>query len=327
MGATGLVGTKMLEVLAEYNLPLSGLRLFASSRSAGKTIVYKGKSYIVENLSKSDFKGIDIALFSAGAARSREFAPRFVDAGALVIDNSSAFRMEPSVPLVVPEVNPHRITGGKREIIANPNCSTIQLVVALKPLHRKFGIDRLVVATYQSVSGSGQKGVAQLEAERAGRPVMDPFYPYQIDLNCIPWIGKLCESGYSEEEEKVMKETRKIIEDDSIRVSCTAVRIPVFTSHSESVNIQFKKPFKSIEEIRDILGKGEGIIVLDNPAENKYPLPVMTAGQDSVYVGRIRRDPSVEYGIDMWVVGDNLRKGAASNAVQIAKRWIELDNA
>ncbi len=327
VGATGLVGTKMLQVLAEYDLPMAGLRLFASSRSAGRQIEFRGKSYLVEDLSNSDFKGIDIALFSAGAARSKEFGPRFVEAGALVIDNSSAFRMHTDVPLVVPEVNPHRITKGKREIIANPNCSTIQLVVALKPLHRAYGIERLVVATYQSVSGSGQKGINQLEAERAGKPVLEPFYPYQIDLNCIPWIGKLCESGYSEEEEKVMKETRKILEDESIHVSCTAVRIPVMISHSEAVNIQFKKPFKSVEEIKKLLADEEGLMVIDNPTEHKYPLPVMAAGQDTVYVGRIRRDPSIENGIDMWVVGDNLRKGAASNAVQIAKQWIELDNA
>lgn len=325
VGATGLVGRTMLQVLAEYDLPMSGLRLFASVRSAGREIEFQGKKYVVEDLSRSDFRGIDIALFSAGASRSKEFAPKFVEAGALVIDNSSAFRKDPKIPLVVPEVNSQVLTKGKREIIANPNCSTIQLVVPLKPLHDHYGIDRLVVATYQSVSGSGQKGVHQLELERQGKPVPEPFYPYQIDLNCIPWIGGYCESGYSEEEEKVMNETRKILGDYSIKVSCTAVRIPVMICHSEAVNISLKKPFM-LAEVHDLLAHFPGVKVIDDPKKNQYPIPLMAAGQDMSYVGRIRKDPSQENGLDMWVVGDNLRKGAASNAVQIAEMWIKKDN-
>ncbi len=325
VGATGLVGRKFLQVMEERNLPIKTLRFFASERSAGKTLQCGNYNAIVEDLNSSDFSGIDIALFSAGGSRSKEFAPRFVKAGALVIDNSSAFRMDPNVPLVVPEINPHRITKGKREIIANPNCSTIQLVMVLKPLLDNFGIERVVVSTYQAVSGSGKKGQNQLQAERNGENVLEPFYPYQIDANCIPAIGNLNpKTGYYEEEEKVIKETRKILEDDSIKATCTAVRVPVWTSHSESVNVQLKKE-ASPDKVREVLRKMPGVIVVDDPSKNLYPLAIHSAEKDEVFVGRIRKDPSIDNGIDMWIVSDNLRKGAATNAVQIAQKWIEID--
>jgi len=325
VGATGLVGRKFLQIMEERKLPIKNLRLFASARSAGMALNFGEFETVVEDLNNSHFSGIDIALFSAGGSRSKEFAPRFVQAGSLVIDNSSAFRMEPDVPLVVPEINPHRITKGKREIIANPNCSTIQLVLVLKPLLDNFGIERVVVSTYQAVSGSGKKGLNQLKAERNGEKVDDPFYPHQIDANCIPEIANLnTETGYFEEEEKVIRETRKILEDDTIKVTCTAVRVPVWTSHSESVNVQLKKE-ASTEEIREVLTEMTGIVVMDEPGKHIYPLAVNAAEKDEVFVGRIRKDLSIDKGIDMWVVSDNLRKGAATNAVQIAQEWISLN--
>ena len=326
VGATGLVGRKFLQVMEERKLPIKSLRLFASSRSVGMTLNCGEFKAVVEDLNNSDFSGIDIALFSAGGTRSREFAPKFVQAGALVIDNSSAFRMEPNVPLVVPEINAHRITKGKREIIANPNCSTIQLVLVLKPLLDNFGIERVVVSTYQSVSGSGKKGQNQLQAERNGDNVSEPFYPHQIDLNCLPAIGSLnLETGYFDEEEKVIKETRKILEDDTIKVTCTAVRVPVWTSHSESVNVQLKKE-ASPEEIREVLREMPGIVVMDEPGKHVYPLAINASEKDEVFVGRIRKDHSIDKGIDMWIVSDNLRKGAATNAVQIAQEWVSLNS-
>jgi len=325
VGATGLVGRKFLQVMEERKLPIKNLRLFASARSAGMALNLGEFETVVEDLNNSNFSGIDIALFSAGGSRSKEFAPRFVQAGSLVIDNSSAFRMEPDVPLVVPEINPHRITKGKREIIANPNCSTIQLVLVLKPLLDNFGIERVVVSTYQAVSGSGKKGQNQLQEERNGQKVSDPFFPHQIDANCIPAIANLnTETGYFEEEEKVIRETIKILEDDTIRVTCTAVRVPVWTSHSESVNVQLKKD-ASPEEIREVLREMRGVVVMDDPGKHIYPLAVNAAEKDEVFVGRIRKDLSIDKGIDMWVVSDNLRKGAATNAVQIAQEWISLN--
>jgi len=325
VGATGLVGRKMLQVLEERNLPIKNLRLFASARSVRMKIRCGNIEAVVEDLANSDYSGIDIALFSAGGSRSKEFAPKFVEAGAVVIDNSSSFRMEKDVPLVVPEINPHRITKGKREIIANPNCSTIQLVIALKPLHDNFGIERIVVSTYQAVSGSGKNGQNQLQAERNGGKITDPFYPHQIDANCLPDIGKLNEkSGYFDEEEKVINETRKILEDYSIKITCTAVRVPVWTSHSESVNIQLKKE-ASLDKIRKVLQEMPGLVVVDDPAKHIYPLAIDATEKDEVFVGRIRKDPSVDNGIDMWVVSDNLRKGAATNAVQIAQKWIDIN--
>jgi len=326
VGASGLVGRKMLQMMEERNLQVKSLHLFATERSAGTRLSYMGKEYIVEDLCRADIGGIDIALFSAGGSTSREWAPRFVEAGSLVVDNSSAWRMNPDVPLVVPEVNSHRITPGKREIIANPNCSTIQLVVAVKPIYDHFGISRMVVSTYQAVSGSGWKGVSQLEKERRGESVDDPFYPYRIDLNCLVGIGGFnSENGYYEEELKVVRESRKILEDDSLKVTCTAVRVPVKTSHCESVNLECKKDF-TIEHVREVLKDFPGIVVIDDPANNLYPKPIDAAEKDEVFVGRIRRDTSVEYGLDMWVVSDNLRKGAATNAVQIAEKWMKLDS-
>lgn len=326
VGATGLVGRKFIQVMEERDLPIKNVRFLASERSVGMKLNLSNFKGTVEDLNKSDFSGIDIALFSAGGSRSKEFGPKFVKAGALVIDNSSAFRMDEGVPLVVPEVNSHRITHKKREIIANPNCSTIQLVVVLKPLLDNFGIERVVVSTYQAVSGSGKKGQNQLEAERKGEKPNEPFYPYQIDLNCIPAIGDLNKNtGYFNEEEKVINETKKILEDYTIKVTCTAVRVPVWTSHSESVNVQLKKD-ASVKEVRNILKKSPGIIVVDEPEKHIYPLAIHAAEKDEVFVGRIRKDSSIENGIDMWVVSDNLRKGAATNAVQIAQKWISLDN-
>ncbi len=325
VGATGLVGRKILQVLEERNLPIKNLRLFASAKSEGRKLKCGDIVAVVEDLNNSDFSGIDIALFSAGGSRSREFGPKFVQAGAVVIDNSSAFRMEKDVPLVVPEINPHRITKGKREIISNPNCSTIQLVIALKPLLDNFGIERIVVSTYQAVSGSGKSGQNQLQSERNGEKVTDPFYPHQIDANCLPAIGKLNEeTGYFDEEEKVINETKKILEDYSIKITCTAVRVPVWTSHSESVNVSMKKE-ASLDEIRDALKEMPGLIVVDNPAKQIYPLAIDAAEKDEVFVGRIRKDPSIDKAVDMWVVSDNLRKGAATNAVQISEKWISMN--
>lgn len=311
--------------MEERELPIESLRLFASSRSAGTKLSCGSIEAEVEDLATSDYSGIDIALFSAGGSRSKEYAPQFVEAGALVIDNSSAFRMVPEVPLVVPEINADAMTKGKREIIANPNCSTIQLVMALKPLYDNFGIERIVVSTYQAVSGSGKQGQNQLKEEREGKEVTDRVYPYQIDANCLPAIAAFdTETGYYEEESKVMRETRKILGDDSIRATCTAVRVPVWTSHSESVNVQLKKN-TTVEEIREVLRKMEGVIVQDDPVNNIYPLAIHAAEKDEVFVGRIRKDPSMDNTFDMWVVSDNLRKGAATNAVQIAQKWIALD--
>ena len=326
VGASGMVGRKMLQVLEERELPIKSLRLFATERSAGEKIIFNNNEYIIEDLQKADIQGIDIALFSVGGATSREWAPRFVKTGSLVVDNSSAWRMDSSVPLIVPEVNKHAITPGKREIIANPNCSTIQLVMAIKPIYDHFGITRMVISTYQAVSGSGWKGISQLKNERNGDSVNNPFYPYQIDLNCLVGIGKFdSESGYFEEEIKMMRESRKILDDDSIAATCTAVRVPVYTSHCESVNIECKKNF-TIENIRDILQKFPGIVVIDDPEKGLYPLPIDAAEKDEVFVGRIRRDTSYKNCFNMWVVGDNLRKGAATNAVQIVQEWIRLDN-
>ena len=327
VGATGMVGRKFLQVMEERNLLIQSLRLFASSRSAGTKLQCGSIEAVVEDLSTADYSGIDIALFSAGGSRSKEYAPKFVEAGAVVIDNSSAFRMVPEVPLVVPEINAHTIKKGKREIIANPNCSTIQLVMALKPLYDKFGIERVVVSTYQAVSGSGKQGQNQLREEREGKEVTDRVYPYQIDANCLPAIASFDpETGYYEEETKVIRETRKILEDNSIKVTCTAVRVPVWTSHSESANVQLKKE-ASVQEIRDVLSRMEGVVVQDDPENNIYPLAIHAAEKDEVFVGRIRKDLSLENTFDMWVVSDNLRKGAATNAVQIAQKWIAIDNS
>lgn len=325
VGATGAVGTEMLKVLEERNFPISELKLFASSRSVGKKLQFKGEQISVFELTKDSFAGIDIALFSAGASRSREFAPYAVKAGTVVIDNSSAFRMDKEVPLVVPEVNPQDISWHKG-IIANPNCSTIQMVVVLKPLHDLANIKRVVVATYQSVSGTGGKAMQELQAQVTayigGFKLPIEIYPHQILFNVIPEIGKFLDTGYTEEEMKMINETKKIMGNDSIMVTATTVRVPVVLSHSESVNIEFEKEI-SPQEARDVLQNAPGVEVIDNPATHEYPLAINAAGKDPVYVGRIRKDISIDHGLDLWIVADNLRKGAALNAVQIGEELIK----
>jgi aspartate-semialdehyde dehydrogenase len=322
VGATGLVGRKMVEVLEERKFPVGKLRLLATKRSIGKTIDYLGKAVVVEELRPESFKGIEIALFSAGATVSKEFAPLAVKAGALVIDNSSAFRMDEHVPLVVPEVNPRQIMHHKG-IIANPNCSTIQMVVALKPLHDRWKIKRIVVATYQSVTGAGKMGLDQLETELAhGTPTVKKF-PHQIAMNVLPQVDIFFEDGYSREEHKMMNETKKIFGDETMKVTATCVRVPVKTAHSEAVNIEFEHPF-TLEEVKEALRNAHGVVLYDDPSQNRYPMPVIAEGKDEVFVGRIRRDESIKNGLNLWIVADNLRKGAATNAVQIAEAWIKM---
>lgn len=316
VGATGLVGTVMLKVLEERNFPLTELIPVASEKSVGKEITFKGKKYAIVSMDTAISMRPDIALFSAGGSTSVEHAPRFAEAGTTVIDNSSAWRMDPSKKLVVPEVNAHELSIDDK-IIANPNCSTIQMVVALKPLHDKYKIKRVVVSTYQSVTGTGVKAVEQMMNERKG--IDGPMaYPYQIDLNVIPQIDVFVENGYTKEEMKMINETRKIMGDDNIRLTATTVRIPVMGGHSESVNIEFENDF-DVAEVRELLEKTEGIIVVDDIANLKYPMPKDAHEKDEVFVGRIRRDESMPNSLNMWIVADNLRKGAATNAVQIAE--------
>jgi len=321
VGATGAVGEEMFKTLSQREFPVKSLRAFASERSEGKTIEFKGEKIKVENLASASFENIDIALFSAGASISREFSPQFARKGAVVIDNSSAFRMEKDVPLVVPEVNPHSVEK-HRGIIANPNCSTIQLVVAISPIHKRARIKRMVISTFQSVSGTGREAIMELRTQTEdflrGRQLTGQVYPHQIAFNLLPHIGSFLSSGYTEEEMKLVNETRKIMEDDSIKVNATCVRVPVFISHSEIVTLETEKSL-SVEEVRQILSNSQGVIVEDNPEKNIYPLPVNAAGKDEVFVGRIRKDESAQNSISMWIVADNLRKGAALNAVQIAE--------
>ena len=321
VGATGAVGLEMLKILKERQFPVKDIRLFASDRSKGKKLKFKGADIKVEDLSRSRFRGIDIALFSAGADRSFEFAPKFVRAKAVVIDNSSAFRMEKDVPLVVPEVNRHAIKR-HRGIIANPNCSTIQMVVALNPIHKKYRIKRIVVNTYQSVSGAGLKAMAELTTQTKeiirGRDITRNVFPHQIAFNCLPQVDTFLKNGYTKEEMKTMNETRKIMEDGSLKISATCVRVPVFRSHSESVNIETERKLTA-GEARELLRKAPGVVVVDNPGKSLYPLAIYAAGRDEVFVGRIREDESVASGLNLWVVSDNLRKGSALNAVQIAE--------
>jgi len=319
VGATGLVGRTMTQVLEERNFPIETLTLLASARSVGTEIMFKGKQIKVQELKPESFSGIDYALFSAGASVSKEFAPKAVQYGTIVIDNSSAFRMEPDVPLVVPEVNPDDAFKHKG-IIANPNCSTIQMVVVLKPLHDVFKIKRVVVSTYQSVTGAGKKGVNQLEDEIAGKPLRERKFPHQIAYNVLPHIDVFMDDGYTKEEHKMMNETKKIMGAD-IPVSATTVRVPVIGGHSESVNIEFERPC-TVKEVREILEKAPGVVIQDNPESNTYPLPINAYGKDEVFVGRIRKDPTVPSGINLWIVADNVRKGAATNAVQIAQLLI-----
>lgn len=317
VGATGLVGTVMLKVLEERNFPLTELIPVASEKSVGKLITYKGKQFPIVSMDTAIAMRPAIALFSAGGDTSLKHAPRFKEAGTIVIDNSSAWRMDPTIPLIVPEVNAN-ILSIDNKIIANPNCSTIQLVVALKPLHDKYRIKRVVVSTYQSVTGTGVKAVEQMMNERKGTYDGEMAYPYQIDLNVIPQIDVFTENGYTKEEMKMINETRKIMGDDSIRLTTTTVRIPVMGGHSESVNIEFENEF-DIAEVTALLGQTEGIIVIDDIANLKYPMPKDAHEKDEVFVGRIRRDESMPNSLNMWIVADNLRKGAATNAVQIAE--------
>jgi aspartate-semialdehyde dehydrogenase len=316
VGATGLVGTKMLEVLAERNFPVTELLPVASEKSVGKEVSFKNKAYKVIGMQDAIDAKPAVALFSAGGGTSLEWAPKFAAAGITVIDNSSAWRMDANTPLVVPEVNAHVLTASNK-IIANPNCSTIQMVVALQPLHKKYRIKRVVVSTYQSVTGTGKKAVDQLFNEREGREG-EMAYKYQIDLNALPQIDVFLENGYTKEEMKMVNETKKIMGDDSIRVTATTVRIPVMGGHSESVNVEFENDF-DLSELREVLSESPGIIVQDDPSQQIYPMPLWAHEKDDVFVGRIRRDESQPKTVNMWIVSDNLRKGAATNAVQIAE--------
>ncbi len=326
-GATGAVGGAMLDVLERRNFPVKELRLLASERSVGKKLTFRGQEIAVQQLTKDAFTGIDVALFSAGGDRSLEFAPAAAAAGAVVVDNSSAFRMDPEIPLVVPEVNPHAIAQyKKRGIIANPNCSTIQMLVALKPIHDKVGIKRIVVSTYQAVSGTGAKAIEELKQQvldyAAGKSMAHKVYPHQIAFNCLPHIDSFLANGYTKEEMKMVNETRKMFEDNSIGVTATTVRVPVFYGHSESVNIETKEKISS-SEVKALLANAPGVKLVDDPANAKYPLATDCAGNFETLVGRIREDESIANGINLWVVADNILKGAALNAVQIAEILID----
>lgn len=321
VGATGAVGQEMLRILEERDFPVRSLKPLASERSRGRVVEFKGEKVPVEVLSKDSFRGVELVLASAGAGVSREFMPYAVRAGAVVVDNSSAFRMEEEVPLVVPEVNPHRIKE-HQGIIANPNCSTIQMVVALKPIYDRSPIRRVVVSTYQAVSGAGAQALFELQEQiRAwaqGEELQVQAFPYQIFNNLIPQIGDFYENGSTTEDLKMVNETKKIMEDPNIRVSATTVRVPVMRAHSESINIETEEKVTATEA-REILRQAAGIVVIDDPQNGKYPMPLYAAYRDEVFVGRIREDDSIENGLNLWVVADNLRKGAALNAVQIAE--------
>jgi aspartate-semialdehyde dehydrogenase len=321
VGATGLVGTKMLEVLEERGFPVTELIPVASEKSVGKTILFKGKSYMVHSMEAAIAAKPAIALFSAGGSTSLEWAPKFAEQGITVIDNSSAWRMDPSKKLVVPEVNAHVLTAIDK-IIANPNCSTIQMVVILQPLHKKYGIKRVVVSTYQSVTGTGVKAVNQLMNERKNGKSEEMAYKYKIDLNAIPQIDVFMDNGYTKEEMKMVNETRKIMGDDTIRLTATAVRIPVMGGHSESVNVEFANDF-DVHEVTSLLRATPGVIVEDDLTQQLYPMPMNSHNRDEVFVGRIRRDESQANTLNLWIVSDNLRKGAATNAVQIAEHLVK----
>lgn len=324
VGASGLVGRTILKVLEETDFPFENIYMMSSYRSAGKIVTFKGKEYVLEELNEHSFdKPIDIALFSAGGSTSEKYAPIAAAHGCTVVDNSSAWRMDPEVPLVVPEVNAHDIDWNKG-IIANPNCSTIQAMVALKPLHDKYKIKRIVYSTYQAVSGSGLKGIKDLEEGLKGNDIMTA-YAHPIANNCLPHIDVFLENGYTKEEMKMINETHKILGDDSIKVTATTVRVPVFACHSESINLEFEKPF-DLDELKQDLADFPGLNLMDDPANNVYPLARDIEGKNDVYVGRVRRDFSVENGVNLWVVADNIRKGAATNAVQIAQALLERQN-
>ncbi len=324
-GATGAVGREMLKTLEQRNFPADEVIALASARSAGTTVPFKDGELTVREMKEDSFEGVNLALFSAGGSTSKHFAPHAVKSGCVVVDNSSAWRMDPKCPLVVPEVNPDDLDW-HNGIIANPNCSTIQMVVALKPLHDAWTIKRVVVSTYQAVSGTGQKAITELETQvRQMFNGIDPevkVYPHQIAFNCLPQIDVFSLGDYTYEEIKMIKETAKIMGDDSIKVTATTVRVPVFYGHSESVNLEFEKP-SSAKEARAILSSAPGVQVYDNPNEKMYPMPIMAAGEDEVFVGRIREDDTVDSGLNLWIVADNIRKGAALNAVQIAEMLIQ----
>jgi aspartate-semialdehyde dehydrogenase len=322
-GATGAVGNQMIRCLEEMDFPMNSVVFLASSRSVGRQLRFKGDLIDVKELKEDSFKGFDIALFSAGGGTSEKFAPFAAKDGCVVVDNSSAWRMDPQVPLVVPEVNPHAIAQHTQKgIIANPNCSTIQMVVALQPIHKKYGIKRIVVSTYQAVSGTGKKAIDELfDQSRAMINFLDyekKVYPHRIAFNCLPHIDTFLDNGYTKEEMKMVNETHKIMEDDSIAVTATTVRVPVFFGHSESVNIETHEPV-SVGDVKALLENAPGVQVMDDPGENLYPLATDAAGQDLTLVGRIRQDESIPNGINMWIVADNIRKGAATNTVQIAQ--------
>ncbi|MBV6428317.1 MAG: Aspartate-semialdehyde dehydrogenase [Haliscomenobacter sp.] len=323
VGVTGLVGGIMCKVLEEQHFPVSEFIPVASERSVGKEVLFQGRSYEVIGMEEAIARRPDIALFSAGGGTSLEWAPRFAEVGTTVVDNSSAWRMDPTKKLVVPEINAH-VLGPDDRIIANPNCSTIQMVLVLAPLHREFQMKRVVVSTYQSITGTGMKAVKQYQLERKGfDPQPDEMaYPYQILENCLPQCDAFLENAYTKEEMKLVNETRKILGDDQIRITSTAVRVPVLGGHSESVNVEFAKPVTP-EQARDVLRQMPGVIVMDDPATHQYPMPMLSKDRDEVFVGRIRQDDSVDHGLNLWIVADNLRKGAATNAVQIATYLLE----
>lgn len=326
-GATGAVGETMLRLLEERNFPVRRLRLLASERSEGKALTFRGEEIKVERLTAGSFHGTEIALFSAGAARSKEFAPAAVEAGAVVIDNSSAFRMESDVPLVVPEINPHTMAGyTARGIIANPNCTTIVMVMPLKPLHDYGQVMRVVASSFQAVSGAGARGIEELKRQTLawakGEPIEVKIFPHQIAFNLLPHIDAFQPNHYTKEELKLVFETRKILGDESIKVSPTTVRVPVFTAHSVSVNVETKRKI-GVEKARELLSSMPGLQVIDEPEAARYPTPILAAGQDDCFVGRIREDLSNDHALNFWVVGDQLRKGAALNAIQIAELLVE----
>ena len=321
VGATGLVGTKMLEVLSERNFPVTELIPVASERSVGRQIMFKGRNYRIHGMQEAIDAGPQIALFSAGGSASLEWAPKFAAAGITVIDNSSAWRMDKEKKLVVPEVNADCLTRNDK-IIANPNCSTIQMVVALNPLHKKYGIRRIVASTYQSVTGTGVKAVNQMMNERKDGRSDEMAYKYRIDMNAIPQIDVFLDNGYTKEEMKMVNETKKIMRDDTIAVTATTVRIPVMGGHSESLNVEFRTDF-DMDEIKNVLAGSKGVVVQDDPAKQVYPMPMNAHNRDEVFVGRLRRDDTQPNTLNMWVVSDNLRKGAATNAVQIAEYLLQ----
>jgi aspartate-semialdehyde dehydrogenase len=327
VGATGVVGQEMINVLEKRGFPVRDLRLLSSERTAGSTLEFNGEELTVQLLGEDSFDGMEIGLFSAGGSISEKYAPIASEKGCVVIDNTSAFRMDPEVPLVVPEVNPHAIGDYTHKgIVANPNCSTIQMVVVLKPIHDVAKIRRVVVSTYQSVSGTGKEAIRELEGQTLAifnqGEIRTEVYPHQIAFNCLPHIDVFSENGYTKEELKMVNETKKIMEDESIGITATTVRVPVFYGHSESVNIETAKKITP-DEVREILAHSPGVKVVDNPGKNEYPLAIYAAGKDETFVGRIREDASIDKGIDMWIVSDNIRKGAALNAVQIAEILVE----